>query len=187
MFRRSVLALAALFALWAASAQATPVAIDFNVISAIGGPVTGSGTAFTDNSFLAPGSFTTSPSSLAGMTMSLSGIPSLPASTSFTAANLNAAPPSWVLNMDFSGTIADLNFFMRSVPANADGYSIEGFNTFNFVLCSGAAVVTSCAGGAPAELDRLVISVTGVRPVPEPGTFSPLALGLLAIAARRRT
>lgn len=186
MQHRFPLAFAAALALSPFAAQATLMAIDFSVVSSIGGTVTGSGTAFTDSSNLDPGDFTINPADLNSMTMSLAGIPSAPASTSFNKVDLNDI--EWVLSIDGAGLINDLNFFMRFDGTNADGYSIEGFSQFNFSLCAGAAVPVACAGGAAAVLDQLVIRVTDVRVavIPEPLSVALAGLGLLGLGLGRR-
>ncbi len=186
MQHRFPLAFAAALALSPFAAQATLMAIDFSVVSSIGGTVTGSGTAFTDSSNLDPGDFTINPADLNSMTMSLAGIPSAPASTSFNKVDLNDI--EWVLSIDGAGLINDLNFFMRFDGTNADGYSIEGFGPFNFSLCAGAAVPVACAGGAAAVLDQLVIRVTDVRVavIPEPLSVALAGLGLLGLGLGRR-
>lgn len=160
-----------------AVAAAGPVAIEFSVVSSIAGPVTGSGWVITDEVNLAPNAQTLNFADLIDMSMTLNGIPSAPSVTTFSRANLDAPNFSWILAVNGAGAITDLNFFMRLGGTNSDGYAIDGFSPFNFVLCQGPAAAVSC-GNSP-QLDRLRIRVDQVRPVPEPATLSLIALGAL--------
>jgi hypothetical protein len=132
--------------------------IAFSLFSGIAGPVTGSGFVITDDSHLAPNSETLEFTDLIDMSMTLNNIPVAPATTTFTRADLDAPD-------------------LRSNGTNADGYAIEGWSAFNFVLCHGPAEVVSC-GNSP-QLDRLVIQVESISPVPEPATLTLVALGAL--------
>ncbi len=182
MLKRTTRLFVALLAFGPLSVQASLIGIDFSLTSPAGGLITGNGTAFTNDTNLTPGSSTMNPADLVAMSISLAGIPSIPAMTSFTKADLNDI--EWFLSVDGAGTINDLNFFMRNGAANSDGYSIEGFGNFAIALCGGTAQAGSCTAGTPL-LGSLQISVTGVRSVPIPATLVLMALGLVGIGFQR--
>jgi hypothetical protein len=117
-----------------------------------------------------------------------------PTTTVFTRANLDAPNFSWFLSIDDLGAIVGLTFFMQAPlstaegPTNADGFSIEGFDGFEFYVCAGDAVANLCDRGSP-KLDELLIAVQSVSPVtvvPEPATAVLACLALGALGARRR-
>jgi len=163
---------------------AAPIVIEFSVVSGIAGPVTGFGSVVTDDSNLLPGSSTLDFADLIDMTLTLNNIPAAPATTTFTRADLTALDLSWILSVNGAGVIIDLNFFMRDDGTNADGYSIEGFSPFNFVLCDGTSVVNSC-GNSPT-LDRLVVTPGEIHAaVPEPSTMALFTLAFVALGAAR--
>jgi hypothetical protein len=131
-----------------------------------------------DSSLISSGNAgTTNLSDLQGFSLTLTGIPGGgPATTSFNFSNLSL----WTLQ-ESGGTVDDLNFFMRNNPANADGYSIEGFEQKMFDLCSGPSQADACAGGS-TQLDQLTISVTDVTSAfPEPASLILTGVGLAGL------
>jgi hypothetical protein len=156
-------------------ALAVPTQIDF---TATGGSISGTGYVIVDSDLLDDGPITYgSPSGPTGLTgldammLTLSGIPSVPASTTFTKANLSG----YYLTLNSANVITDLNFFMTDV--NADGYQYNGEEVFFAGLYQGVP-------GAEREfLGNLEIRLTSV---PEPATLALLGLGLAGLGAVRR-
>ena len=87
--------------------QAVPMEINFS----LGGgttTTTGTGTAVVDSALLAAGVFTKDLADLQDFSLTLTGIPASPSSTTFTKADLSF----FILETDAAANIIDLNFFM---------------------------------------------------------------------------
>lgn len=121
---RLVLVCAAALVIGPASrVSAAPIAIDFSA-TGLTTAITGTGTVVVDSSLLAPNTFTLDLLDLQSLSLTLTGIPDSPSTTTFTEPDL----AFWVFATDGFRTIVDLNFFMEGLQANIDGYAIEGIN-----------------------------------------------------------
>lgn len=131
--RAALLGVSACLMLTAASLSAAPVVVNLNYTTS-SGTGTAVGTVTLDDSLLAPntaGSVNCDLSLIYSFTLTVSGLPTSPSSTSFSKADLNG----YYISTDDNGQITDLNFFMLNhicTPArfNADGYALDGDTTF---------------------------------------------------------
>ena len=168
----------ALFAM-VGTAQATPILITFDVFAQGGSSGSGSGTALVDGSLLAPSTTTISDfTNLTGFSLTMSGLPSIPSSTSFSLGDLF----SYILETDATGTIIDFNW--RTFAQNADGYGLNAIAPTVVDLCQ-SATGNACSGGTPIGRYDITNYQTFV---PEPSTLFLflIALGGLGFMTRRR-
>ena len=113
-----------------------------------------------DSSLLAPNIFTDDLNDLVSVSITFTGLTASPSSTTFTKDDL----AFWVFSTEFSGEIFDMNFFMRGVPSNTDGYAIDGVQVSTLALCNAPA--DPIQGGCPARtgLDTFTIAITDIGP-----------------------
>jgi len=153
-------------------ALAAPTQIDF---TATGGSISGTGYVIVDSGLLDDGPITYGEAfdltGLDAMMLTLSGIPYVPASTTFTKDDLDG----YYLTLNNSNVITDLNFFMSGF--NADGYRFNGEDVF------WADLYKEAAGVPERFVGSLQIRLVSI---PEPTTLALFGLGLAGIGAMRR-
>ena len=170
-------------------AAADPVAIDFGISGFPNFTIRGTGTVVVDSSLLFPGSSSINLADLLFFSLSVSDIPGVPSSTTFSKSDLSG----WIITVvgsSFDPTnfaIEVLNFFMLDHPANADGYSIHAGGEHVLFLCEGPVVQPACGNSFPhPTLGIADIAVGRPRDVPETGSMTLLGIGLAGVALKAR-
>ena len=160
------------------TAQATPILVGFDVVAQPGSSGSGSGTAIVDSSLLAPSTTTISDfANLTSFSLSMSGLPSIPSSTSFSITDLF----SYILETDLTGTIIDFNW--RTILSNADGYGLNAVSPTVFDLCQNPTG-SACIGGV--TIGTYNIGNYRTAAIPEPSTLALFGIGLAGLGFLRR-
>ncbi|MBZ5589363.1 MAG: IPTL-CTERM sorting domain-containing protein [Acidobacteriia bacterium] len=172
-FSRAWLALAVCAVLAAGNALAAPYTYPLHYTT-VYGTGTASGSVTFDSSLLVPnggtGGIVCDVSLISAFTLNVSGLSTTPHSTTFTKSDLTG----WDLDINSSGTITALNFFM------GHGYCATSFNSDNYQI----------SGVDPFLLD--LWDVTGLRiaefqlvppSIPALSTYGVAALALLVLLA----
>ena len=171
------------------TAAADPVAIDFGISGFPNYTIRGTGTVVVDSSLLFPGSSSIDLDDLLSFSLTVTNIPSVPSTTSFSKSDLSG----WIITVvgsSFDPTnfaVEVLNFFMLDHPANADGYSITGAGEHALFVCEGPAVRPECGNSFPRPtLGVADIGIGRPRDVPEPGSMALLGIGLAVTLLKAR-
>jgi IPTL-CTERM motif len=165
------LAVCAVLALGAASAAAAPVTIYMHY-STFSGTANADASIVIDDGSLAPSTFTIDLADLTSLSLTVTGLPGSPSSTTFTKADLDG----WIYGTDASGAFSDINFFMNSGHVNADGYSINGVEALTLAIFDHTGLALAVFGAHPSTDPSIS--------VPTLSTAGLVALSLLiALAA----
>jgi len=172
--RSRLIGLAICAALIATATEAAPYVYPLNY-TRIQGQGTATGTFTFDDSVIPNGAQST-PCDLTALTsfsLTVSGLPTSPSSTTFTKANL----ADWVVDRRNAGKFRDINFFMYSCAldlTNGDGYSIQGINYFTLAIYQGQASGTN---------DPIAVFQLSEGSIPALSHWGLAALGALLAAA----